>query len=639
MKKVVFALILLLMPIFVRAEVDYDITDYYISSEIEVAGGIKIKELIVLDGTFNGYERQIVYKNSSLPEWKTGNVNFEKSSIYNATGIDNLKVSSFKAPSKVNFDTMNSIDNYSKEATSGSLGDKDIYTIETTDDVINVKMFKPSDDEKIAFYLEYVITNAIVIHNDVAELYFPYVGDQFSDPIDNVQVRVFLPQPDNSDNFRIWAHGPLTGEVNKYQNKNKENIGLLATTKDLAANTGFDIRMTFDKSLILIPDFLDHSKENALPKILEVEENRANDANNKRKKMKVIYNTIKISSYIYLAGLIALWIYTYIKFDKEYKSEFKSKYYREFIEDYDVEVIDYLFNKNITSNAMSASILNLIYKKKIRVEEIPSDKKKKEYTFYLENKENLSDAENYLVEFLFEDVGSENKFTTKELKNYAKDSASAIKFTTKYTRWKNKVIKDGENQQFYEKNNSIKLYGALYFAVGMVIFFINLMLDTNIFIAYFIMVPMIIFLIYILTFNKRSKKGNDHYTMWKAFKNFLNDFGTFETKELPEIKLWERYMVYATIFGLADKVQKSMNVHIQEMDPNQTIYPTYYHSWLFYDMNYSIANMINSTVNSAIQSSITAVASSSNSSGGGFGGGFSSGSGGGFGGGGGGHGF
>ena len=31
---------------------------------------------------------------------------------------------------------------------------------------------------------------------------------------------------------------------------------------------------------------------------------------------------------------------------------------------------------------------------------------------------------------------------------------------------------------------------------------------------------------------------------WTAFKKFLNDFGSFDVKELPEIKLWERYLVF-----------------------------------------------------------------------------------------------
>lgn len=640
MKKLYLFLILLIFPFIAHAEVDYDITDYYITSDIEVAGGLKIKELVVLDGTFNGYERNIVYRNDSLEEWKAGNVNFEKSSIYNAVGIDNLKVAAMKVNGDVSFDTMKNISNYASEVDSANLGESNVYTTTKNSNGIDVRMYMPANNEKVAFYLEYVVANAVVMHNDVAELYFPFIGDKFSDDIDNVNVQVFLPAADTSNNFRIWAHGPLSGEINKYQNENKENIGLIASIKDLKANTGFDIRVTFDKSLILVPQFLHHSNEDALDKILEVENKRADDANAKRKKIKAVYYSIKYAAIGYLIFLIVMWIYIYVKFDKEYKADFKNKYNREFIDDYNVEVIDYLFNKNITPNAMSASIMNLVYKKNISVEEMPSDKKKKEYTFKLLNKENLSKSEEYLIEFLFDTVGNGSVFTTKKLKDYAKSTSSYSTFTSKYSTWKNNVIQEGQQQNFYESNTKIKFIGLIIALIGGLIFVTNILCNTDILIAYALIIPIVIFAIYIMTLNRRTKSGNEDYAKWKAFKNFLNDFGTFDIKELPEITLWERYMVYATIFGLAKKVQKSMNVYIQELDPNGTLYPYYYNSWMYYDLNYAVADSVNSAVNSAVSYSInTANANSSYSSGSGFGGGFSSGGGGGFGGGGGGHGF
>ena len=134
-----------------------------------------------------------------------------------------------------------------------------------------------------------------------------------------------------------------------------------------------------------------------------------------------------------------------------------------------------------------------------------------------------------------------------------------------------------------------------------------------------------------------TNKGREHFLRWKAFKNFLKDFGQFKDKDVPEVKLWERYLVYATIFGLAKEVQKSMNVYLTDIDEVSRSYvPVYmYH-------NYYISDRINHTVATSYtgsQNRIAAInAASASSSGSGFGGGFSGG--GGFGGGGGsGHGF
>ena len=125
------------------------------------------------------------------------------------------------------------------------------------------------------------------------------------------------------------------------------------------------------------------------------------------------------------------------------------------------------------------------------------------------------------------------------------------------------------------------------------------------------------------------------YRKWTAFKNFLNDFGTFEIKELPEITLWEKYLVYATVFGLAKKVQKVMNVKIQEMGPavyNGT------DTYLYLGDFGAINEVVSSSISNAHQLAVSEAAASNVSNSGGTGGGFSSG--GGFGGGGGGgHGF
>lgn len=72
----------------------------------------------------------------------------------------------------------------------------------------------------------------------------------------------------------------------------------------------------------------------------------------------------------------------------------------------------------------------------------------------------------------------------------------------------------------------------------------------------------ILLIIYVATFKKRTIKGNDHYKKWMAFERSLLDFGRFSEKELPEVALWEKYLVYATVFGIAHKVNKQMKMQI-----------------------------------------------------------------------------
>ncbi len=623
MKKIIRVLIVfaLCIPMITKADtVDYDITNYYINADILENGNLKVTELIVLDGTFNGYIRDIFYKNSQLQD-----VGYENNQIYNAS---NLKIEdiSAKKVKNVSFDTINESGfttlTENKYANGGYVASNITYGN-------SYKMYFKSNNEKVVFKITYILEDVLVLHEDVAELYWTFIGSGYDDAIRDLQIKVNLPDKDTSNNFRVWAHGEMSGEINAY-----DNTYLMATVKKLDAHESVDIRTTFDASLLNEYLVTKKTGQKALNGIIEVETKRAEEMNRQREKLKKRYYTAVGITIFYYIALIIVWFYVYFKYDKEYKSNFTNEYNREFIEDYNVEVIDYLMHKAITPNAMSASIMNLIYKKVISVEEIPTNKNKKEYKFTLISTENINETEKYLIDFLFQTIGKENVLTSKELKDYAKSTKTCEKFSNTYTEWKNKVVKDGEAQEFYEKHNKATGIGVFFFVLGVSLISLMILADAMIPITFAAGFVGTIFLLYTIMFTKRSKKGNDHYTRWKAFKKFLQDFGTFETKELPEIILWERYMVYATIFGLAEKVAKTMNVKIKELEASG-IYTTGYYptfsDWYFYN---SLNNIFTSTISSNSTAVTSLRANSSSSSGSGFGGGFSSG--GGFGGGGGG---
>lgn len=628
-KYIILSLIILLVPTFVKAsDVDYEITNYYIDSYILENGDLEIKELIVLNGSFNGYIRELATSNSVLSS--SNKIDFEHDAIYNASGIYDMKIGAKKIKN-VSFDTFN--EEFEALETSDYSSSNSKKTVVTKyNNYDEYKMYYRSNNESVAFLLDYKLDKAIVLHNDVAELYWQFIGNDFTDQINDLKIRIHLLNNDESDSFRVWAHGDLTGEIEKEDSKT-----VYAYVKYLYPNSPVDIRMTFDKNLITDTSKVKKSNEEALDSILKVEKERALEANRIRKRQQKIAAIANYTGIFLIVFQIFNIIYIYFKHDKEYKSDFNNDYYREFFDDFNVEVGDYILKRTITPNAMSASIMNLIYKKNIKAEKIEVEEGKKEnYEFTLLNKDNLSDTETKLVNFLFEKVGNNNKFTTEELKKYAKSTKTYSDFNNTYTSWKNSVINDGKKLKIFETSIPNKIFNVLF---CLLVMFIGIIFSTNIglSIPYVIATILsIIVVIYSLQVLKRTKYGNEQYLRLKASKKFLLDFGAFDIKELPEISLWERYMVYATLFGIASKVSKTMNVKIQEIsnyESVQTFNTSYY--------DFELCNIINSSISSAVSmASHTAmeVAASSMSSSSGSGGGFSSG--GGFGGGGGGgHGF
>ena len=118
-----------------------------------------------------------------------------------------------------------------------------------------------------------------------------------------------------------------------------------------------------------------------------------------------------------------------------------------------------------------------------------------------------------------------------------------------------------------------------------------------------------------------DEKANIEQAQWNGLYNYMNDYSLLKERKVLEIAIWEKFLVYATAFGIAKKVVEELKVEYPEyIEEIERI--TYYTR---------MDRIITSNVrrcNSDYHQSISA-STSSYSSGSGFGGGFSSGGGGG----------
>ena len=613
--------------------VNYKVNKYYINSEIEIAGGLKVRQLIEVEGTFNGYYQNFSTKNTNVVQFTGLESDLKGSSIYNPTSIENIKIGKL-----INTDDLNLVSlteeklegnvEYFEEKEAPQSGDKGVYSLEKdSDGNYNIRMYNETIKGKTVFYLEYVITNVLVEHNDCAEFYYNFFSKEYSDPIKDVKIFVALPYA--SENvFKLWAHGQRDASIIADEGKH----AVVAELTNYQVGAGIDIRLLFDRELFQIN--VNESKKSgldAIPIIEKIEQERADEANKYRKMDAIVHYGLYGLQGLYVLFLLGITALVYFKYDREYKSSFKGEYYREFIEEYPVEEVEYLLNKNITSNSFSASILNLIYKKKIKVEKLES--KKEDYKLIKANEDGISDNELKIMNLLFTEIGNGTEVTLsdvkKEANNVSNDGKNAI--YDNFTSWKNDVTKDAISRGFYIDNKKVKFTFTLFGLIGVGLFALDRWLIKTP-VSFITLALSILFIIYVVSFKKRTVKGNDDYNKWNGFKKFLNDFGRFDEKELPEIILWEKYLVYASVFGIADKVSKTMKIKFSELHPDDNFNPTFSD----YYMMSSMSNTLTNTVNSSVTKSYAAVQNykaNNMSSGSGMGGGFSSG--GGFGGGGG----
>ena len=62
-----------------------------------------------------------------------------------------------------------------------------------------------------------------------------------------------------------------------------------------------------------------------------------------------------------------------------------------------------------------------------------------------------------------------------------------------------------------------------------------------------------------------TQKGVNEQEKWKALKRYMEDFSLLNEREVPELVLWEKYLVYATAFGIADKVLRQLKIKYPEL--------------------------------------------------------------------------
>jgi uncharacterized membrane protein len=124
-------------------------------------------------------------------------------------------------------------------------------------------------------------------------------------------------------------------------------------------------------------------------------------------------------------------------------------------------------------------------------------------------------------------------------------------------------------------------------------------------------------------FGRWTKEGREYYQKWVNFSRFLSDFSLLSEYPPESIIVWEKYLVYGTALGVAEKVISTLQKFIpREIWEAQSQHGQFYNPspFLFGSQLYLLRNTASATI-------VQAQARSKGSSGWG-GGGFSGGGGG-----------
>ena len=283
---------------------------------------------------------------------------------------------------------------------------------------------------------------------------------------------------------------------------------------------------------------------------------------------------------------------------------------------------------NDIGKVVSATLLNLNLKKYIEFQ-VEKDKNKEKITIKIlsTDTKNLSADEKVIFEFLQKACKDSNEITVKEFEKYIKRSSTTDILALK-TYINGQTKKELINQQIYDaeqekvyKNQSAQttIYVIIIFIAIFAIAFTTEFLNMFGYVAILglIVCQVIAIIINSKTLNKinvYTQKGIDEKEMWKGLKKYMEDFSMLDKREVPEIAIWEHFLVFATAFGIADKVLKQLKVVYPNIENDLNV-NTYTYMYLMMNTNFS------SSFSNAISTSMSSAYTSASGGGGGFSGG------------------
>lgn len=470
------------------------------------------------------------------------------------------------------------------------------------------------------YKISYTVVDAIKKYDDCAELYWQFLGSDAAVDASKITGTIKLPsEADSKEDIRVWGHvETLNGEIYVTSTDTVE-----FSLDNYISGNYVEVRIAMPSEMIETAERT--YNKNVLPSIIEEETEWANEANVRRERKQrneKIIKTVIIAVMVIIGIILLRQTVKYIKIFKNTKKLIPTEKYEYFREKPDKNSTPadalFLYNNGVNAastafgNVFSATLLNLSLKGYFKITVEQNEKGKKETLIYETKKdiEDLQYEEERIARFVKNAIDSKEKITIKELQKYIRNHASSvsslIEKTGIETKNKNKMTENFDEEKSKEKSKYIGI-AIVYFAVAMFCI-------TFLPVVILLIINAILALMINGKLSNLTQKGIDEREKWKGLKKYMEDFSLLNEKEIPALEVWEEYLVYATVFGIADKVIKQLKMvypQIDEMDDFNTASYIY----LMSHTNF------NSSFSKAINSSISSTMSSGSGGGGGFSGG------------------
>ena len=586
----------------------YYINDMDIQATVLENGNVQIEQTLeyAFDGSYNGVYITIPKELHDSDNKKISDKN------YSATGVRVENVGVIASDGSFN--------EFRKEGFA-STGSNGVYTVESDSNEVKIKVFSPTTNANKQFKMVYVLENVCLLHNDVGEFYYNFIGGKWECFIKNLNIDVYVPE--NKDTLKIWGHGPDNGYSKIIDNTHSNfHVADVPRGKYVAA------RVVFDRSII--PNALKVYDDYAMESILKEERGIATVSDAKKKNTYLVI--------IFALILFGYWIFLLEKYEKDKKYKFIYNE-DELFEKYSPIYAGCLQgNRDVLSRDIIAEILYLIEEKFIELDIKPSHKKNRDYDYIIkrvEAKENLLKPEERKIYFWIFKNNIQEVDLIDRLNQLPKDSKAVENFEELNNMVQNTLNESGANMKTV--NSKLRFFNNLLFIITVIasVFHIKsrgldieeeiIFGSVEFLIMLLVLAPFLLYIpIFFIVFLKKgiSKVTNkynnpklvtraslitiiylivicltlkfcgrtnrfliaDELLLWistiimftdnlmmknqiKVVKDYCNlnsikekieDYTLLKDRNVEYIELWDKYIAYAVSFGISEKIIKNL---------------------------------------------------------------------------------